>query len=207
MDNNLENDFWRENVVSSALDYANHIWKPTTKNLFHGYDTDGILVNTPDSNYTSIKYNCGWWVAEQFNKGIPYNWGGCTTIEVFDTEIAEGKFAGNVPDCRDNGTSKYCVGVDCSGLVTICWGLTSRASTRSIPNIASPLDSTDLLLPGDVILLPKSHVMIFINFLDNEKTYAQIVDSSRSTGRVLLRTENISDLIKRGYRGYRKNIK
>jgi len=48
--------------------------------------------------------------------------------------------------------------------------------------------------------------MIFINFLDNEKTCAKIVDSSRSTGRVLLRIENLSDLIKRGYRGYRKNI-
>ncbi|HEY8888952.1 MAG TPA: hypothetical protein VIM70_01660 [Clostridium sp.] len=205
--NNLENDFWRENVVSCALAYANHIWKPTIKNLFHGYDTDGILINTPDSNYISAKYNCGWWIIEQFNKGIPYNWGGCTTtIEEFDTRITEGKFAGNVPDSRDNGASKYCVGVDCSGLVTICWSLTKRVSTRSVTNIASPLDSTDLLLPGDVILLSGSHVMIFINFLDNEKTCAKIVDSSRSTGRVLLRIENLSDLIKRGYRGYRKNI-
>ncbi len=202
MNNNLENDFWRENVVSCALGYANHIWKPTIKNLFHGYDTDGILINTPDSNYISTKYNCGWWIIEQFNKGIPYNWGGCTPIEKFDTGITEGKFAGNVPNSRDNCPSEYCVGVDCSGLVTICWGLTKRVSTRSITNIASPLDLTDLLLPGDVILLSGSHVMLFINFLDNEKTCARIVDSSRSTGRVLLRTENLSDLIKRGYIGY-----
>lgn len=207
MNSNLENASWRENVVSCALAYANHIWKPTVKNLFHGYDTDGILINTPDSNYISTKYNCGWWLIEQFNKGIPYNWGGCTTIEEFDTGIIEGKFAGNVPNSRDNGISKYCVGVDCSGLVTICWGLTKRAFTRSITDIASPLDSIDLLLPGDVILLPGSHVMIFINFIDKEKTYAQIVDSSRSMGRVLLRTENLSELIKRGYRGYRRNIK
>lgn len=204
--NNSENDFWRENVVSCALSYANHIWKPTIKNLFHGYDTDGILINTPDSNYVSTKYDCGWWTIEQFNKGIPYNWGGSTTIEEFDIGITDGKFAGNVPDFRDNGVSKYCIGVDCSGLVTICWRLPKRVYTRSITNIASPLDSTDLLLPGDIILLPGSHVMIFINFLDNEKTRAQIIDSSRSTGRVLLRTENLSDLTKRGYNGYRKNI-
>jgi hypothetical protein len=204
--NNLENIFWRENVVSCALAYANHIWKPTIKNLFHGYDTDGILINTPDFNYISTKYNCGWWIIEQFNKGLPYNWGGFTTIEEFDTGITEGKFAGNVPDSRDNGSSKCCIGVDCSGLVTICWGLTERVSTRSITSIASPLDSTDLLLPGDVMLLPGSHVMIFINFLDNERTCVQVVDASRSTGRVLLRTENLSDLIKRGYRGYQKNM-
>ncbi|HEY5563104.1 MAG TPA: hypothetical protein VIK72_15365 [Clostridiaceae bacterium] len=204
--NNLDNEFWRENVVSCAVTYANHIWKSTINNLFHGYDTDGILVNTPDLNYISNKYNCGWWIIEQFNKGVPYNWGGCTTIEEFDTGIADGKFAGNVPDYRDNGVGKYCVGVDCSGLVKICWGLTKRVSTVSITNIATPLNSTNLLLPGDIILLPGSHVMIFISFLDNEKKSIQIVDSSRITGRVLLRIEDLSNLIKRGYRGYRKNI-
>jgi hypothetical protein len=204
--NNLENAFWRENVISCALAYANHIWKPNIKNLFHGYDTDGISINTPDCNYISTKYNCGWWIIGQLNKGIPYNWGGFTKIEEFDDEIIEGKFAGNIPDSRDNGASKYCVGVDCSGLVTICWGLTKRQSTKSIASIASSLDSMDLLLPGDVILLPGSHVMIFIKFVDDEKTCAQIVDASRSTGRVLLRTVILSDLIKRGYRGFRKNI-
>ncbi|KUO69773.1 MAG: hypothetical protein APF77_21845 [Clostridia bacterium BRH_c25] len=204
--NNLENIFWRENVVSCALAYANHIWKPTIKNLFHGYDTDGIVVNTPDSNYTSTKYNCGWWIIDQLNKGMPYNWGGFSTTEEFDTGITAGKFAGNVPECKDNGVSQYCIGVDCSGLVTICWDLAERVTTKTITNIASPLDSMDLLLPGDVILLPGSHVMIFINFVEDKKKCAQIVDASRSTGRVLLRTENISDLIKKGYRGYRKNI-
>ena len=126
-DNNLENSFCRGNVVSCALTYANHLWKPTIKNPFHGYDTDGILINTPDSNFISTKYNCGWWIIEQFNKGIPYNWGGCNTIEEFDTGIKEGKFAGNVPDYRDNGVSNHCVGVDCSGLVTICWGLKKKS--------------------------------------------------------------------------------
>jgi hypothetical protein len=200
-----ENDPWREKVVSCALAYANYSWKPTYKNIFHGYDTHGIFINTPDSNYISAKYNCGWWTVDQFNKGMPYNWGGSSTIEEFDTGITAGKFAGNVPDSRDNDASKYCVGVDCSGLVTICWGVVKRLSTRSITEIASSLDSMNSLLPGDIILLPGSHVMIFINFVDDEKVYAQIVDASRSTGRVLLRTVILSDLFKKGYRGYRKN--
>lgn len=65
---------------SSALAYANHIWKPTNENNFHGYDTDGIFINTPDFSYVSVKYNCGWWIIDQYNKGIPYNWDGSATI-------------------------------------------------------------------------------------------------------------------------------
>jgi cell wall-associated NlpC family hydrolase len=104
---------------------------------------------------------------DQYNKGMPYNWGGSCTIEEFDTGITAGKFAGNVPDSRDNGASKYCVGVDCSGLVTICWGVSKRLYTKSITEITASLDSMDLLQPGDIILLPESHVMIFINFGKN----------------------------------------
>lgn len=204
--NNLEITFWREKAVSCALDYAKHLWKPTNSNLFHGYDANGNLVNTPDLNYISTKYKCGWWIIEQTNQGIPYNWGGLSTIEEFDTGIKIGKFAGNVPEFRDNGNSKHCVGVDCSGLVTISWNLRERVTTKSITNIASLLDSMDLLLPGDVILLLGSHVMIFINFVYEDKTCAQIIDASRSTGRVLLRTVDLTDLIKIGYRGYRKNM-
>lgn len=45
------NNNWKESVVTIALEYANYIWIPTDKNTFHGYDTEGILVNTPDFNY------------------------------------------------------------------------------------------------------------------------------------------------------------
>lgn len=199
-----EDIFWRDNVVSCALAYANHIWTPTYQNSYHGYDIDGISVNTPDFDYVNSKYNCGWWLIDQVNIGIPYNWGGCSTIDEFNTGIELGKMAGNVPDTRDNGVSRYCVGVDCSGLVTLCWGITKRLFTKSIPEIASPLVSLDLLLPGDVILLPGSHVMIFIDFADDKKTCAQIVDASRNTGRVPFRTKILSDLINIGYIGFRK---
>ena len=84
-----------------------------------------------------------------------------------------------MPNSRDNGVSKYCVGVDCSGLITICWGVAKRLYTKTITEIASSLDSMDSLLPG-------SHVMIFINFIDDEKAYAQIVDASRITGIVFV---------------------
>ncbi|MBZ9617325.1 hypothetical protein [Clostridium estertheticum] len=44
---------------------------------------------------------------------------------------------------RDNGVSKYCVGVDCSGLITICWGVAKRLYTKTITEIASAFDSMD----------------------------------------------------------------
>jgi hypothetical protein len=204
MINESINESWRNNVIELALIYAEHNWKPMIENSYHGYDEDGILVNTPDESFKSSKYSCGWWLSDHVNKAIPYNWGGCSTIVEFDAGIAAGKYAGNVPDTRDNGISKNCVGVDCSGLVTICWGLTIKQSTRSLTNITSPLDSIDLLLPGDLLLLPGSHVMIFKEFLDNLKTKAQIIDATRATGKVSLRIVDISKLIDNGYQGYRK---
>lgn len=196
---------WRKDVVTCALDYANFIWFPCEKNLFHGYDKDGVLVNTPDTTYSSERFECGWWQVNHANKGLPYNWGGSSNIDAFELGIAEGKFAGNVPDTKDNGISKYTVGLDCSGLLTICWKLPKKLSTKALRSIASPLESTDELLPGDILLKPGSHVMIFLNFTDNLNSYAQIVDSTRSIGKVSLRTISILEFFGYGYDGYRMN--
>ncbi len=129
---NSNMNIWRDNVVACAFAYANHKWVPSGHNLLHGEDADGILVNTPDEGYKSAKYNCGWWRLNVSNQGIPYHWGGASSIDDFDRGIASGMFAGNVPDYRDSRVSKYCTGVDCSGLVTVCWGETNKLSTGII---------------------------------------------------------------------------
>jgi hypothetical protein len=199
------NEKWRNEVVKYAQEYANHTWVPTEKNLLHGYDNDEILVNTPDIAYSSGIFRCGWWIINQENKGLPYSWGGSSNIKEFELGIAEGKYAGNVPDRKDNGFSKYTVGLDCSGLLAICWKLPKKLSTKELPTIASPLESINGLLPGDILLKPGSHVMIFIDFTDNTKLYANIIDSTRSTGKVSSRTICISEFLGRGYNGYRLN--
>lgn len=194
---------WRKNVVKTAWDFVNMIWMPTEKNLYHGYDVNGVLVNTPDINYAGIKYSqCGWWQINEPNQGMAYNWGGLCTVEAFQKGILEGKYAGNVPDSRDNKISWQCVGVDCSGLVSACWGIEKKQSTKSLLSITSKLDSTDDILPGDVFLLPGSHVMIFIEFTDDTKSLIRIIDSTRSTGKVSSRVVQVSELIDRGYAGY-----
>lgn len=195
---------WRKSVISLANEYVNYIWTPTEKNRYHGYDREGIAVNTTDFGYESTSYHCGWWQVNQVNKGIPYNWGGCSSLLAFGQGIMEGKFAGNVPEIRSNGSSRECVGVDCSGLVTVCWNTMIRVTTGMIPDIAVPLEATELLLPGDVLLLPGSHVMIFSDFTDETKTKALIIDATRSTGKVSTRTVEILDLTNKGYVAYRR---
>jgi len=73
-----------------------------------------------------------------------------------------------------------------------------------IADIAVPLEVTELLLPGDVLLLPGSHVMIFSDFTDETKTKALIIDATRSTGKVSIRTVELLDLLNKGYAAYRR---
>lgn len=194
---------WRDRAVALALAYADFEWRAEGKNVFHGYDAEGVLVNTPDAGYAGGMFGRGWWRIGEINRGVPYSWGGATSLAAFEKGIGEGKYAGNVPDSRDNGGSRHCVGVDCSGLVTVCWGFEKKLSTRTIPLAADPLPSLDLLLPGDVILT-SGHVLIFAEFLDASKTAAKIIDSTRRTGKVLVRTVRMSELAPSDYVGYRR---
>ena len=167
------------------------------------YDENGVLVNTPDSGYSSEKFSsCGWWRANQKNQGMPYNWGGFCTTDEFQEAIAEGKYAGNVPDTRDHKRGRQCVGVDCSGLVTVCWGLEEKQSTNTLLSYARKLGSAGQLLPGDILLLPGSHVMIFVAFADEAKSFVQIIDATKSTGKVSSRVLNMAELASKGYAGY-----
>ena len=194
---------WRDRAVDLALAYADFQWRAEEGNVFHGRDAEGVLVNTPDAGYTSEVFGPGWWRIGEMNRGVPYSWGGATPLPAFANGIEEGKYAGNVPDSRDNGGSRHCVGVDCSGLVTACWGFEKKLSTRTIPLVSDPLSSLDLLLPGDVILTA-GHVLLFVEFLDPAKTEAKIVESSRRAGRVRARRVEMPELDPNDYVGYRR---
>ena len=69
------------------------------------------------------------------NVGVPYGWGNASTIEAFDEDVRAGKLAGNVPEDKKRPVSAYTVGVDCSGLLTVCWDLPKKIATRDIPQI------------------------------------------------------------------------
>lgn len=181
----------RQQIIEKALRYASHSWYAHPAHSCHTQD-----INTPDAAHG------GWWEIGE-NTGMPYCWGGNSTIEEFDDALAHGKFAGNVPLSKPAPVSRDCVGVDCSGLLCICWGLSRRISTREIPSVADQLPGVDALLPGDILAKPGSHVMFFMAFADPERNIVRIVDATRSTGKVSVRELALSELLAHGYLPFR----
>ena len=166
-------------------------------------DSNGRSVDTPDITWRGDILNCGWWIVNQRNVGIPYAWGIASTLVEFDKGIVEGKFAGNVPEDKSRYGSDSTVGVDCSGLLTVCWDLQKKIATGDIPKIAKIIEIEEIK-KGDVFAIPGSQVMLFEKFIDVDKTRVRIIDATRSTGKVSQRDFKLEDLLSRGYQGYRK---
>lgn len=195
---------WGRNVVEKALAYAKHEWLAGERNVFHGIDPDGCMVDTPDVTWQGESLDCGWWKADSVNIGIPYSWGNASTIEEFDAGLQAGKFAGNVPEDKKRPVSHHTVGVDCSGLLTVCWGLPKKIATRDIPQYADIVENLEDIKQGDIFAKIGSHAMFFIEFVASEMNAVRVVDATRSTGKVSVRTVNYTDLFEKGYRIYRK---
>jgi hypothetical protein len=195
---------WGKKVIEKALQYANHEWYATELNVKHGLDDEGRFIDPPDVTWRGKELDCGWWKVNQINKGIPYGWGNASTINEFDTGILEGKYAGNVPEDKSRVGSNKCVGVDCSGLLSICWDLPKKITTKDIPNIAVKIFNLEEIRQGDIFAKVGSHVMLFIEFVDENKSKVKIIDSTRGIGRVSLRELLVADLLENGYEAYRK---
>lgn len=198
---------WGQKVIKKTLEYANFEWHATEKNVMHGIDEAGRFVDTPDITWKGEVLNCGWWKVNETNVGIPYGWGNASTLEEFENGIKEGKYAGNVPEDKKRYESYYTVGVDCSGLLTVCWELPEKITTRDIPNYSNMVENLDEIQQGDVFAIPGSHVMFFKEFVDDEKQKVIIIDSTRSTGKVSQRKFLVADLLNQGYVIYRKKLK
>lgn len=195
---------WGKKVIEKALEYANYKWTASEKNVMHGMDKNGRFVDTPDITWKGEALDCGWWKVGEVNIGIPYGWGNASTIEEFEVGIRNGKYAGNVPEDKKRLGSHNAVGVDCSGLLTICWELPKKISTRDIPQYATEIACINEIQQGDVFAKIGSHVMFFKEFVDTEKKEVIIIDSTRGTGKVSQRKEIVAELFAKGYKIYRK---
>ena len=201
----------RSQVIATAQAYHSHPWSPTERNAFHGLDKSGIQVDTPDKNFQRAGTDPGWWKVGQKNYGIPYQWGGFSSLSEFDRGIQSGKYAGDVytKDKRkqlDKAVSKQAVGVDCSGFVSRCLGLTRSYSTRDLPGICTPLMNIKFLLPGDILNAYNSHVILFYQFAD--KQYRDILGyevGAPPTWKVALNRTPVSLLLALGFKPYRYN--
>ncbi len=177
----------RMKIIEIAEAYVNHEWYPTESNVFHGFCNDcNKWVDTPDSDYYSIG-----WEVDKKNIGIPYQWGGFSSLsgldllseEDFDEQYTgTGEYAGYIHfagdiNCVGNyGCSRAC-GVDCSGFVSRCWNLPNKQSTSSLPNFSNKI-KYEYLKPGDILDKPGYHVILFKEFVNEEKTQIRTIEAN-----------------------------
>ncbi len=170
----------RTEVMQIAEAYAGHPWRASETNAFHGTDTKGAWIDTPDREWWG---RGGWYADGQTNIGLPYCWGGDSTLAEFDAAIADGRPAGyhfkhmDRKKHQDPADSALPVGVDCSGLVSRCWCLKARRSTYNMIDVSHQLSSFDDLQPGDAVNKPYDHIILFIGWADKKHEQMYVFES------------------------------
>jgi hypothetical protein len=115
--------------------------------------------------------------------GIPYDWGGMDDVAAFDTKLAGDQAAGSH---KEEGVTACTTGIDCSGLVALCWGQSHKFGTTTLTQIARALNVnvfTDLK-PGDALNRPGEHVVLFVGY--NPDGTISVYEASGSASRAVL---------------------
>jgi hypothetical protein len=136
---------------------------------------------------------------------IPYNWGGMVSVAKFNQDLAAGRLAGNV--CTsDPGLMANTTGNDCSGHVSVIWGLPTKYSTRSLADVSRPVVMPQTnLRTGDILNKAGSHVRVFVRYLPNgfvETSESSIICNGK-TGRTCRSTYLLSTMLATRYVGLR----
>jgi hypothetical protein len=159
----------RTEVVARAHRLANHSW----------------VCGAPNLRASCSRRYLSDWKAGQQVTGIPYRWGGADGPEEFDRKLGNGLAAG--------GHSRYGVlscaaGIDCSGFVTLCWGLSQSGHAYSTSNLRTIAGKpkynwfTDMKA-GDVLNKAGSHVVMFTGY--NPDGTINVCEASGSKSRVV----------------------
>ena len=158
----------RKEVVARALKLANHTWVCGASNL----------RASCSRRYLSD------WKAGQRVTGIPYRWGGIDGPEEFDRKLVKGLAAGAH---SRYGILSCATGIDCSGFVSLCWGLSQSGHAYSTSNLRQIAGKpkynwfTDMKA-GDVLNKPGSHVVLFTGY--NPDGTINVCEASGSKARV-----------------------
>lgn len=185
----------RARVLAIAASYADHVWRAGAANRLHGPDPDGVEIDTPDADFAPG----GWNADGAENRGVPYAWGGFSSLEEFDRGLATGRYAGNWPRTESSGASAWTVGVDCSGFLSRCWELPRKQSTRSLGALCYELADYSELRPGDLINSFDGHAVLFLEHLGPERL--RVVEAGNP--KVCESEYALADLRKRGMRPMR----
>jgi hypothetical protein len=196
----------RAEALAMAEQYRSHQWMPQAANVLHGDDKEGIRVDTPDISYE--EGIPGWWRAGVMATGVPYQWGGFSSLEEFDAGVKAGLAAGDVYTSAkrkmlDDAVSKHAVGVDCSGFISRCWKLPRSYSTRELPFLCQKIEWADLE-PGDIVNTHNAHVLLFAGWVDGRKAKLTAYETgSPPTWKVLKHDLGVEWLKSMGYQPYR----
>lgn len=174
----------RAEVIKRAREYTTLRWQGDVRLARHGVDSDGQRIDTPDA-LSSRENRAGFWWKRGVNVGMPYKWGGFDTPQQFleriasDAEVYAGDYASAEKVQRgDDAVSRHAAGVDCSGLVSRCWGLERPYSTRQLPSICEPLKRLSELKAGDILLRPGEHVQIFVRWENEQRTHYRAIEAA-----------------------------
>ncbi|MEY9860069.1 hypothetical protein ABH935_005705 [Catenulispora sp. GAS73] len=105
---------------------------------------------------------------------------------------------------------------DCSGFVSMAWGMTYSQSTYSLPDYSHELTkggSADYaqMRPGDVFMFVgdpntgSGHVELFAGWVDSAHTVAGVYQEAHSGTRASYSTDSVSDFADNGFLPYRYN--
>jgi hypothetical protein len=156
----------RNQIIKNALPYTTFVFTATSSNIWNSVNCSSVgNIITPS------------WIAMGTNVSVPYCWGGFSSLASFTTGLNNAKSAGD-NDCTTSGDccESCALGVDCSGFVSRAWGLTTKQSTSTIPNISTAYSSPTQVLPGDVFNYASSHVRLV--YKNNRNGTYTVIESS-----------------------------
>ena len=169
----------RTQIHYNGIPFTTYTFTTTSANIQSNVNcpSAGGNVNTPS-----------WVTVGPHTVGMPYCWGGFSSLSSFTSSLLNGKAAGD-NDCTTNGDccESCALGVDCSGFVSHAWGLSTKYSTTTLPNISTAYSSASQVKQGDIFNLAGSHT--------------RLVDTNYANGSFLLMESSAVDW-KVSYRSY-----
>ena len=145
----------RTQIINNAIPYTSFSWTASSCNLWSGTSCGGRNVYSADIPWVNIGTNIS----------MPYCWGGWSTQSEHITAMANCKSAGDICStsgggCSGGGAGLSCAsGHDCSGLVSRAWGLSSKQSTSTLPNLSTSIPLNQVQ-QGDILNVVGSHTRL-----------------------------------------------
>ena len=140
------NTISRDTVIDIAEDYCySFYWTCTSSNLqpLEGWECPRYVTGA--GTYSSM----------------PYCWGGFDTVSSFTSGLSQGGRVGNIDTETSDVKVPKTYGLDCSGYVSRCWGLSTHYATSAFNLISTALQNPSLLQPGDALNRPNVHIVLF----------------------------------------------